>query len=500
MRLTNGPDWIELGWDLKTNQFKVETRGVYGNRTVNFGVPAGQIVDGGFGVREFNGNIEVLHDGQVKLTVPGKTVRAGSFFTFESNGSPPNGGTPYDPPENFEVTIDNLTFYVDPVPPDFKPAPALKKESDSGDSDTDHVTNLLSLDFEWAVGADGTRYQWREGELQDDGTIVYGTWSAPQNETEAHIELPHGSIHVLSVRPIDAAGLVGEPSARAFVVDTSPPTLQNVDAVAGTKPRLVLEFNESIYGDSSDVTIQDESGNPIVPMTVTGWGTPQLTVEMAGPIWTGSASVRLNSTQSLKDIAGNRLDGNEDGTPGGDAVRTFTFLVDYWSNPDNACDVNSQNGVTPLDVLELINYINSHPGQTQLPAVQFAPPKFFDANQDGTITPQDVIVVINYINSLLAGGEGEAAFWPAWPMTLEQLVLTNSPVSAVVASKGTSVAGSPHSPAVAWAANSDARVPTASARQDGHVVAVESDSVADELDVAIQDIAEQVARIWELFP
>jgi hypothetical protein len=248
MRLTNGQDWIEVGWNLKNNSFKVETRGFYGSRTEEFPVSEG-IVDGGFGVREFNGNIEVLHDGHVKVTVPGKTVRAGSFFTFESNGSPPNGGTPYDPPTDFEVMIDNLTFYVDPVPPDFKPAPALKKESDSGDSDGDHVTNQLSLDFEWAVGADGTRYQWREGELQEDGTIVYGTWSAPQSGTTAHVDLPHGSIHVLSVRPIDAAGLVGEPSARAFVVDTSPPTLQNVEAIAGTNPRLVLEFNESVYGD-----------------------------------------------------------------------------------------------------------------------------------------------------------------------------------------------------------------------------------------------------------
>jgi hypothetical protein len=152
-------------------------------------------------------------------------------------------------------------------------------------------------------------------------------------------------------------------------------------------------------------------------VTVTGWGTPQLTVEMTGPIWSGSASVRLNGTQSVKDIAGNRLDGDDDGTPGGDAVQAFTFLVDYWTNPTNAYDVNSQNGVTPLDVLELINWVNSHPGQTQLPDVQSTPPRFFDTSGDGTITAEDVVVIINYLNSQLAGGEGEAAFWPAWPMT-----------------------------------------------------------------------------------
>jgi hypothetical protein len=225
MRLTNGNDWIQVGWNLQHNTFQVETHGAYGERSQEFAVPVGQIVDGSFEVRETNGNIEVLHDGVVQLLVAGQTVRAGSFFTFESNGNPPNGGTPYDAPANFDVIIDNLWFYVDPVQPDLNLAPALKQASDSGASNTDHVTNTLSPDFEWIRASSSTMYQWRSGEMQTDGSVAYGVWSAVQGATTAHLTVDHGGTYVFSVRPIDVLGITGEPEARAFVVDTSAPTV-----------------------------------------------------------------------------------------------------------------------------------------------------------------------------------------------------------------------------------------------------------------------------------
>ncbi len=499
--LTNGTDFIRIGGLHKQTYF-VETGGSYGSRHVNVSVPTDKIPDGGFEVRESDNNIQVLHDDVVLLVVPNQTVRAGSYFVFKTDGDVENIQNLPGKPEHFEATIDELKFYRDPVRTQLELAPALKKESDSGDSDADHVTNQLSLDFEWAVGADGTRYQWREGELQEDGTIVYGTWSAPQSGTTAHVDLPHGSIHVLSVRPIDAAGLVGEPSARAFAVDTSPPTLQNVEAVAGTNPRLVLEFNESVYGVQPDVTIQDESGNPIVPVTVTGWGTAQLTVEMTGPIWSGSASVRLNGTQSLKDIAGNRLDGDEDGSPGGDAVQAFTFVVNYWTNPTNAYDVNSQNGVTPLDVLELINWVNSHPGQTQLPGVQSTPPRFFDTSGDGTITAEDVIVIINYLNNQLAGGEGEAASWHPWPMIGEDRDPASDIASEVVHAQLIATPDEPPQTTAPWTAQARtwAAIPVVSTVLDAVIADSDMAGPTDELDLVIEDIADHITGIWKCIP
>jgi len=81
-----------------------------------------------------------------------------------------------------------------------------------------------------------------------------------------------------------------------------------------------------------------------------------------------------------------------------------------WTNAVNSRDVNNDALVTALDVLETINYINTHPGQTALPAQSLSPQRFFDVNADGTITSRDVLVVLNYLNRLRASsGEGETS-------------------------------------------------------------------------------------------
>jgi autotransporter-associated beta strand protein len=81
-----------------------------------------------------------------------------------------------------------------------------------------------------------------------------------------------------------------------------------------------------------------------------------------------------------------------------------------WTNLVNPRDVNNDGLVSPLDVLETINYINANPGQTAPPAEQFSPPRFFDINADGAITPGDVLVVLNSLNrSSATSGEGETS-------------------------------------------------------------------------------------------
>jgi len=72
------------------------------------------------------------------------------------------------------------------------------------------------------------------------------------------------------------------------------------------------------------------------------------------------------------------------------------------------CDVTGDGQVTPLDVLTVINDVNSHPGSTAPPAESVLPPPFFDVSGDGQITPQDVLLVINAINSRAAAAGAEA--------------------------------------------------------------------------------------------
>jgi len=86
-----------------------------------------------------------------------------------------------------------------------------------------------------------------------------------------------------------------------------------------------------------------------------------------------------------------------------------TVVSDSWHNSANAYDVNGVGGVTTLDVLVLITYINSHPGDTSLPDPPASPPPFYDVNDDGLCSSLDVLEVIGYINSQLQqSGESEA--------------------------------------------------------------------------------------------
>jgi len=93
-----------------------------------------------------------------------------------------------------------------------------------------------------------------------------------------------------------------------------------------------------------------------------------------------------------------------------------------WHNAADPCDVNGADGVTPLDVLLIINYINSHPGQAAPPLAPAEAHPFFDVNDDGDCTPFDVLMVINYINAhSVMSGEGEVVIHSAARSALQGL-------------------------------------------------------------------------------
>jgi VCBS repeat-containing protein len=81
-----------------------------------------------------------------------------------------------------------------------------------------------------------------------------------------------------------------------------------------------------------------------------------------------------------------------------------------WQNPIIHTDVNNDGVTSPMDALLLINYINAHTGDPQLPPTRPVGAYYYDANGDGLATAADVLVVINRINQQnAAGGEGEAS-------------------------------------------------------------------------------------------
>ncbi len=85
-----------------------------------------------------------------------------------------------------------------------------------------------------------------------------------------------------------------------------------------------------------------------------------------------------------------------------------------WQNPglhsDAHMDVDDNANVAPLDVLTIINYVNTH-GAGELPtpgSPTDVEHLYIDVNGDNKCTPLDVLELINFINIGPADGEGEA--------------------------------------------------------------------------------------------
>jgi len=125
-RLTNGNDYIEIEWKFKSRIFQINTAGSSGIQHVDISVPPDQVPDGPLEVRERDGHIEVLHNGQVKLTLFNQTIRAGSFFTFEAAGLIAGGTPMVNPPQYFDAFIDDLVFCHDSTPNNLQVTPSLQ--------------------------------------------------------------------------------------------------------------------------------------------------------------------------------------------------------------------------------------------------------------------------------------------------------------------------------------------------------------------------------------
>ena len=99
------------------------------------------------------------------------------------------------------------------------------------------------------------------------------------------------------------------------------------------------------------------------------------------------------------------------GSPLGEAIDgevedwMITIGANPYTNPTNRFDVTGDGFVSPIDVLQIVNYINAGlPSRPPLPPV--AVPPYLDVNGDGFINSLDVLNVIDFINSNLNGGRG----------------------------------------------------------------------------------------------
>ena len=84
----------------------------------------------------------------------------------------------------------------------------------------------------------------------------------------------------------------------------------------------------------------------------------------------------------------------------------FEVASSPWQNPTNRFDVSANDFVTALDVLLIVNDLNST-GARDLAGAAGAPPPYLDVSGDNFVTALDVLQVVNHLNS--QNGEGEEA-------------------------------------------------------------------------------------------
>jgi len=88
-----------------------------------------------------------------------------------------------------------------------------------------------------------------------------------------------------------------------------------------------------------------------------------------------------------------------------------------WRNASRPLDVDNNGVIAPLDVLIVINRLNSEgTGPLPAPAAGLSPPPFYDTSGDNLVTALDALLVINYLNGAgsLATGEGESLVPITW--------------------------------------------------------------------------------------
>lgn len=84
----------------------------------------------------------------------------------------------------------------------------------------------------------------------------------------------------------------------------------------------------------------------------------------------------------------------------------ITVIGSAYQNPANRFDVNNDRSTSPLDVLLIINLLNSKGASLPVEGLP-DPPDYVDVNGDKRVDPLDILELINFINKgSLGSGEG----------------------------------------------------------------------------------------------
>jgi len=215
--------------------------------------------------------------------------------------------------------------------------------------------------------------------------------------------------------------LTGNPTPLEWSIATTSPTIAE-DALANEM--LIVSLAETVgEGDQALVRLdmQDITTSPsdyqdigvIITQAVDAYNGPG-TLAFSNGVLTYKGGVGGSSMDDLSIpillVNDDLVEENESfavslldmtGDPIGQS-QTITIIDDdrsesVWTNLSNRFDVNNDGDITPIDVLNIINYLNVD-GSAELPDSRNQGQPFYDVSGDGWVTPADAIQTINEIN------------------------------------------------------------------------------------------------------
>ncbi|NQX43189.1 gliding motility-associated C-terminal domain-containing protein [Pedobacter steynii] len=223
------------------------------------------------------------------------TVAAATYTDIAGN----NGGAGTTPALTFDTS--------NPAAPS---APVLASASDSGVSNTDHITNVTTPVFTGTAEAGSTVTLY-----DTDGTTVIGTGIATGGNWSITASTLAPGVHTVTAKTTDAAGNVSPVSTGlAVTIDTTIPVINSI-ALADPNPTLAtsviytVTFSESV--SSVQVTDFNLSTTGGTAGTIAGVATADNTVySITVNAITGSGTIGLNLNNAgtgIMDLAGNAI-------------------------------------------------------------------------------------------------------------------------------------------------------------------------------------------------
>jgi VCBS repeat-containing protein len=271
----------------------------------------------------------------------------------------------------------------------FNDPPVAVNDSFSVPFGASQLLNVLANDFDVDTPLD-------LGSIEIGRLAIHGTATATPTGRVLYTPVAgfRGS-DSFTYRVRDSLGKFSNEATVSITVNTAPVAVPDSFVVKqGTQTSLRLTGNDY----DPDGTI-----NPTSVVVVTPSPVASATVQPDGQVLFIPQAGYTGTTKFQYVVSDN------DGLSSNVADVTVRVVASLYQNPNNQYDVNADTFVSPIDVLVLVNLLNSQGPSIPVEGLP-GPPDYVDVNGDGNVDPRDVLQLINFINAggnSGSGGEGE---------------------------------------------------------------------------------------------